>query len=61
MESLNAPGPSAASAPTISRDGADVASRNLRSSYGHDAFLLEEARQTSLIRPFLRRLREEAG
>ena len=39
--------------------GADVTYRNLRSSYGHDAFLLEEARQTSLIRPFLRRLLED--
>jgi homoserine O-acetyltransferase len=32
---------------------------NLRSSYGHDAFLLEEARQTKLIKPFLARLRAE--
>ena len=39
--------------------GREVAYRNLRSSYGHDAFLLEEARQTSLIRPFLARLREQ--
>jgi homoserine O-acetyltransferase/O-succinyltransferase len=38
--------------------GREVAYRNLRSSYGHDAFLLEEGRQTSLIRPFLARLRE---
>jgi len=37
--------------------GREVAYRNLRSSYGHDAFLLEEGRQTSLIRPFLARLR----
>jgi homoserine O-acetyltransferase len=39
--------------------GREVTYRNLRSSYGHDAFLLEEARQTSLIRPFLARLREQ--
>jgi homoserine O-acetyltransferase/O-succinyltransferase len=39
--------------------GAEVQYRNLRSSYGHDAFLLEEPRQTRLIRPFLRRLREK--
>ena len=39
--------------------GRDVTYRNLRSSYGHDAFLLEEGRQTSLIRPFLARLREQ--
>jgi homoserine O-acetyltransferase len=38
--------------------GRDVTYRNLRSSYGHDAFLLEEGRQTSLIRPFLARLRK---
>ncbi len=44
----------------LEANGADVTYRNLRSSYGHDAFLLEEARQTSLIRPFLRRLREQA-
>lgn len=39
--------------------GREVTYRNLRSSYGHDAFLLEEGRQTSLIRPFLARLREQ--
>jgi homoserine O-acetyltransferase len=39
--------------------GRTVTYRNLRSSYGHDAFLLEEGRQTSLIRPFLARLREQ--
>jgi homoserine O-acetyltransferase len=38
--------------------GREVTYRNLRSSYGHDAFLLEEGRQTSLVRPFLARLRE---
>ena len=38
--------------------GREVTYRNLRSSYGHDAFLLEEGRQTRLIRPFLARLRE---
>jgi homoserine O-acetyltransferase/O-succinyltransferase len=38
--------------------GREVTYRNLRSSYGHDAFLLEEGRQTNLIRPFLARLRE---
>jgi homoserine O-acetyltransferase/O-succinyltransferase len=44
--------------------GREVTYRNLRSSYGHDAFLLEEGRQTSLIRPFLARLRsrrQESG
>ncbi|MCC7104552.1 MAG: homoserine O-acetyltransferase [Chloroflexi bacterium] len=44
--------------------GADVRYHNLRSSYGHDAFLLEEARQTTLIRRFLRRVEaseHEAG
>jgi homoserine O-acetyltransferase len=40
--------------------GREVTYRNLRSSYGHDAFLLEEGRQTSLIRPFLARLRAQA-
>jgi len=45
----------------LEASGAAVTYRNLRSSYGHDAFLLEEARQTSLIRPFLRRLRERRG
>jgi homoserine O-acetyltransferase/O-succinyltransferase len=39
--------------------GRDVTYRNLRSGYGHDAFLLEEGRQTSLIRPFLAKLREQ--
>jgi homoserine O-acetyltransferase len=38
--------------------GREVTYRNLRSGYGHDAFLLEEGRQTSLIRPFLARLRQ---
>ncbi|MFN8523966.1 MAG: homoserine O-acetyltransferase [Chloroflexota bacterium] len=38
--------------------GLDVTYRNLRSGYGHDAFLLEEARQTRLIKPFLARLRQ---
>jgi len=33
--------------------GKDVQSHVIESSYGHDAFLLEEARQTELIRPFL--------
>ncbi len=41
--------------------GRDVTYRNLKSGYGHDAFLLEEARQTSLIRPFLARLREQTA
>ena len=40
--------------------GRGVSYRNLRSSYGHDAFLLEEGRQTSLIRPYLARLRERS-
>jgi homoserine O-acetyltransferase/O-succinyltransferase len=39
--------------------GRPVTYHNLRSTYGHDAFLLEEDRQTSLIRPFLARLREQ--
>ena len=39
--------------------GRTVTYHNLRSSYGHDAFLLEEGRQASLIRPFLARLREQ--
>jgi homoserine O-acetyltransferase/O-succinyltransferase len=41
--------------------GREVTYRNLRSGYGHDAFLLEEGRQTSLIRPFLARLRERTA
>jgi homoserine O-acetyltransferase len=41
--------------------GREVSYRNLRSSYGHDAFLLEEGRQTSLIRPFLARLRQRTS
>jgi homoserine O-acetyltransferase len=44
--------------------GREVTYRNLRSDYGHDAFLLEERRQTSLIRPYLARLltrSQEAG
>jgi homoserine O-acetyltransferase len=40
-------------------NGAEVQYHNLRSTYGHDAFLLEEARQTTLIRRFLARLRAE--
>jgi homoserine O-acetyltransferase/O-succinyltransferase len=43
----------------LEANGVDVRYHNLRSSYGHDAFLLEEARQTALIKPFLRRLRRE--
>ena len=42
----------------LAANGVEVRYHNLRSSYGHDAFLLEEARQTKLIRAFLRRLRE---
>jgi homoserine O-acetyltransferase len=42
----------------LEANGVEVHYRNLRSNYGHDAFLLEEPRQTALIRPFLRRLRE---
>ena len=42
----------------LQANGVEVHYRNLRSNYGHDAFLLEEPRQTALIRPFLRRLRE---
>ena len=41
----------------LQANGLDVLYRNLRSSYGHDAFLLEEARQARLIKPFLARLR----
>jgi homoserine O-acetyltransferase len=37
--------------------GREVMYRNMRSSYGHDAYMLEESRQTSLIRPYLARLR----
>lgn len=44
----------------LQANGQDVTYRNLRSGYGHDAFLLEEGRQTSLIRPFLARLRERS-
>jgi homoserine O-acetyltransferase len=40
--------------------GREVTYRSLRSSYGHDAFLLEEGRQTSLIRPYLARLRAQS-
>jgi len=43
----------------LQANGQEVTYRNLRSGYGHDAFLLEEGRQTSLIRPFLARLREQ--
>jgi len=42
----------------LAANGVEVRYHNLRSSYGHDAFLLEEARQTKLIRAFLGRLRE---
>jgi homoserine O-acetyltransferase len=42
----------------LEANGIEVAYHNIRSSYGHDAFLLEEARQTKLIKAFLRRLRE---
>jgi homoserine O-acetyltransferase len=41
----------------LEANGVEVEYHNLRSSYGHDAFLLEEARQTRLIKRFLRRLR----
>jgi hypothetical protein len=40
-------------------NGLPVQHTNLRSSYGRDASLLEEARQTKLIKPFLTRLRAE--
>jgi homoserine O-acetyltransferase len=43
----------------LEANNVDVRYHNLRSGYGHDAFLLEEARQTALIKPFLRRLRRE--
>ena len=40
--------------------GKDVQSHVIESTYGHDAFLLEEARQTELIRPFLEETYERA-
>jgi homoserine O-acetyltransferase len=46
-------------ASALQASGREVTYRNLRSGYGHDAFLLEERRQTSLIRPYLARLRAQ--
>jgi homoserine O-acetyltransferase/O-succinyltransferase len=42
----------------LEANGGNVRYHNLRSTYGHDAFLLKEARQTKLISAWLRRLRE---
>jgi homoserine O-acetyltransferase len=43
----------------VASNGLAVEYHNLRSDYGHDAFLLEEARQTRFIRSFLARLAAE--
>ena len=50
---LYPPSDSADLVEALRASGKDVESHLIESSYGHDAFLLEEARQTELIRPFL--------
>jgi homoserine O-acetyltransferase len=56
---LYPPHQSAAIVSAAAVNGLDVEYHNLRSSYGHDAFLLEEARQTRFIRAFLQRVAAE--
>jgi homoserine O-acetyltransferase len=50
---LYPPGDSAALVAALRASGRSVESSVIESTYGHDSFLLEEARQTELIRPFL--------
>lgn len=50
---LYPPSDSAALAAALRANGVPVEERIIESSYGHDAFLLEEATQTEYIRPFL--------
>ncbi|TAK25836.1 MAG: homoserine O-acetyltransferase [Chloroflexota bacterium] len=52
---LYPPADSLALAEAIREAGGSVESRVIDSNYGHDAFLVEEGRQTALIRDFLER------
>ncbi|MBN1422183.1 MAG: homoserine O-acetyltransferase [Planctomycetes bacterium] len=45
----------------LEANGADSSFCEIRTSHGHDAFLLECPEQTELIRGFLRRVRRESG
>lgn len=58
---LYPPHQSAAIVTAAAANGLDVEYHNLRSSYGHDAFLLEEARQARFIRAFLDRVAASAS
>jgi homoserine O-acetyltransferase len=50
---LYPPSDSAELAAALRANGVDVEDHVIESTYGHDAFLLEEAAQTDFIRPFL--------
>jgi homoserine O-acetyltransferase len=50
---LYPPADSADLAAALRSNGADVEDHVIESTYGHDAFLLEEAAQTAFIQPFL--------
>ena len=54
---LYPPSDSAELASALRAHGIDVEEHVIESTYGHDAFLLEEAAQTSFLRPFLAQTR----
>ncbi len=54
---LYPPGDSAELAAALRANGVEVEEHVIESTYGHDAFLLEEEAQTSYIRPFLAQTR----
>ena len=61
---LYPPTDSADLAQALRSNGVEVQDHVIESTYGHDAFLLEEAAQTAYIRPFLadtRRMVEQGG
>ncbi len=57
---LYRPADSRAIACALEAAGADVELHEIDAPYGHDSFLLEEARQTPMVRDFLARLATEA-
>ena len=57
---LYPPTDSAELAAALRSNNTDVEEHVIASTYGHDAFLLEEATQTAYIRPFLAATRAQA-
>jgi homoserine O-acetyltransferase len=56
---LYPPSDSAELAAALRASGVDVEEHVIESTYGHDAFLLEEAAQTAYVRPFLAETRRQ--